>query len=72
MPAHQFEPTKEILKTAKSATWNYKKRRWSQARFLRNLVGINNLTHKTAVVLLTQFCKQTLVLSADLKSSEIE
>ena len=25
MPAHQFEPTKDLLKTAKSATWNYNK-----------------------------------------------
>lgn len=25
VPAHQFEPTKELLKTAKSATWNYNK-----------------------------------------------
>ena len=23
MPAHQFEPTKDLLKTAKSATWKY-------------------------------------------------
>lgn len=25
VPAHQFEPTKDLLKTAKSATWNYNK-----------------------------------------------
>ena len=25
VPAHQFEPSKELLKTAKSATWNYNK-----------------------------------------------
>ena len=25
MPAHHFEPTKELLKTAKSATWEYNK-----------------------------------------------
>ena len=25
VPAHQFEPTKDLLKTAKSATWKYNK-----------------------------------------------
>ena len=25
MPGHQFKQTKELLKTAKSATWEYKK-----------------------------------------------
>ena len=53
MPAHQPEPTKEILKTAKSATSNYNKKASRRYDFLRNLVGINNLTHKTVNVVLT-------------------
>ena len=44
MPAHEFEPTKEILDTTKSAMWN---------DFLRNLDGINNLTHETVIAALT-------------------
>ena len=29
-PSHQFEPTKEVLKKAKSATWNYNRGHMSQ------------------------------------------
>ena len=54
MQAHQFEQTKEILETAKSAIWNYNKKRYSRKHdFLRNLDGINNLTHETVIVALT-------------------
>ena len=31
VPAHQFEPSKELLKTAKSATWNYNKEHLSNS-----------------------------------------
>ena len=31
MPAHQFEPTKDLLKTATSATWKYNKEHSSHA-----------------------------------------
>ena len=35
MPAHRFEPTKDLLNTAKHATWNYNKEHLSKYSLLK-------------------------------------